>query len=103
MKKVFIFLFLYFLVFTSIVFGQDVPQQPQQPQENNQAQLIDIIRGIVYSLSVLFIIIGGYKIVTSEGDPGRVQEGKRAIIYALIGLGIALATESIVDYLKNIE
>lgn len=42
--------------------------------------------GFVGGVSVLFIIYGGYKIMTSEGNPEKIKLGKSYITYAIIGL-----------------
>ena len=37
-------------------------------------------------LAVIFIIIGGYKFITSGGDPGKAASARSTLIYAIIGL-----------------
>ena len=51
---------------------------------------------IVGALSFLFLIIGGFRYVLSSGDPQNVAAAKGTIIYAIIGLLIAIVAESIV-------
>lgn len=46
--------------------------------------------GLIGGLSLLFIIIGGYILLTSQGNPGRLQNGKTYIFYALFGLLLAI-------------
>ncbi len=46
--------------------------------------------GLVGGLSLLFIIIGGYLIMTSRGNPQQLSNGKSYIMYALIGLFLAV-------------
>lgn len=42
--------------------------------------------GIIGGLALLFVIMGGYLILTSEGKPDRLNNGKKFILYAIIGL-----------------
>ncbi len=46
--------------------------------------------GFVGSIALLTLILGGYVILTSKGDPQRVNIGKSYIIYAIIGLLLAI-------------
>lgn len=59
------------------------------------AQTIVYIGGI---LSVIMIIIGGITITTSKGDPGGINSGRTTIIYAVIGLVIAIFAQAIVTF-----
>jgi hypothetical protein len=47
------------------------------------------------SIAVLMIVIGGLRYVLSNGDPQGTQRAKNTILYAVIGLVIALAAEAI--------
>lgn len=40
--------------------------------------------------ALLFLIIGAYLILTSQGDPGQLRNGKTFIYYALGGLFLAV-------------
>jgi len=48
-------------------------------------------------LCVVFIIIGGIRYITSSGDPEKVKSAKNTILYALIGLVIAILANVIVQ------
>lgn len=62
------------------------------------AKLMAVIVGIA---SVIMIIIGGFKYVTSSGDPSNVKSAKDTIIYALVGILIAVSTQSIVVFVLS--
>ncbi len=55
------------------------------------------ILGIAGVVSVIFIIIGGYKYVISQGNPGDVEKAKGTIIYAIVGLVITMMAFAIVQ------
>ena len=42
--------------------------------------------GLIGGVAVLFIIFGGYTILTSQGDPSQLEKGKSYIYYAIGGL-----------------
>ncbi|HWY80201.1 MAG TPA: hypothetical protein VNW29_07625 [Candidatus Sulfotelmatobacter sp.] len=46
--------------------------------------------GFVAGVALLALIYGGYAIMTSRGDPARVNNGKSYIYYAIAGLLLAI-------------
>lgn len=40
-------------------------------------------------VGLLFLIIGGYHVLTSGGNPQKLQKGKEYIVYSIIGLLLA--------------
>ena len=46
--------------------------------------------GFIGMVGVLFMIIGGYYIMTSAGNPERLQTGRSYIFYALAGIFLAV-------------
>lgn len=46
--------------------------------------------GLIGGVSLLFIIIGGYTIMTSRGNANQVGVGKSYIFYAIAGLLLAI-------------
>lgn len=51
----------------------------------------------VGAICVIFIIIGGIKYATSGGDSEKVKKAKDTLLYALIGLAIAILAGVIVS------
>ena len=60
--------------------------------------VINIFSLIVGVISVIMIIIGGLKYITSGGDSGNVTSAKNTILYAVIGLVIVALAQIIVRY-----
>ncbi len=59
---------------------------------------------IIGSISVIMIIFGGFKYITSGGDSNNVTAAKNTIMYALIGLIIVLFAQGIVSFvLKEVQ
>lgn len=59
--------------------------------------VLRIILGIIGAVSVLFVAIGGMRYVFSQGDPQAVSKAKSTIVFALIGLVIAIVAQGIVS------
>jgi hypothetical protein len=47
------------------------------------------------------IIIGGIKYALSSGDPQRINSAKDMIIYAIVGVVIALIAKGIIAFVIN--
>ncbi len=54
------------------------------------AKFYGIGLGLIGGVAVLFIIYGGYIILSSQGNPGNLNKGKSYIMYAIIGLLLAI-------------
>lgn len=62
------------------------------------ADVTRIIFTIIGALSVLMMTIGGMRYVASQGDPQATAKAKGTIIYALIGVVVAISAISIVTF-----
>ena len=69
-------------------------------QANNHAlqSALGIVFGVVGGLALLMIVISGFRFVLARGNPERSAKARDGLIYALVGLAIAVAAESIVFF-----
>lgn len=58
-----------------------------------------IVKTIAAPLATIAIVIGGVMMLISAGNPGRFQQGKQILIYAIIGLVLAFGSWLIVKTL----
>ncbi|MBR3256943.1 hypothetical protein IKG02_01485 [Candidatus Saccharibacteria bacterium] len=56
----------------------------------------------VGAISVIMLIVGGLRYALSAGDSKKVTDAKNTILYALIGLVIAILSYAIVDFVLGI-
>ena len=61
-------------------------------------KVINTLLYIVGILAVLMIVYGGVQYATSAGDAGKVQKAKNIILYAVVGLLIAILAYAIVNF-----
>lgn len=61
--------------------------------------LLTIVFSVVGALSLLFITIGGFRYVLSQGDPQATGKAKNTILYALVGLVVAATAQIIVTFI----
>ncbi len=59
---------------------------------------LDIVFGIAGGLSLLMVIIGGFRYILAGGDPQAVSQAKGTILYSIVGLLVSLAAFSIVTF-----
>jgi len=104
---------LYFLITAglffsvSFVFAADCPPgqlcNPLSGVENFGTLLEKIftaVAGIVGAIAVIMLIIAGLLFVTSAGNPEKVNNAKKALTYAIIGIIVALAASAIIATVK---
>lgn len=56
---------------------------------------------IVGLLAVVMLIYGGIRYVTSHGDKAQVTAAKETIMYAVVGLVVAIAAFAVVQWITN--
>ncbi len=57
--------------------------------------LIDTLLKFAGVAAVLFIIIGGYRMITSSGNPDQQKAARQTLLYAVIGLVVVMASYAI--------
>jgi type IV secretory pathway VirB2 component (pilin) len=50
------------------------------------------------AISVLIIVIAGVQLIISSGEPGKVSKARTAIVYAVVGLVVALSAVTITSF-----
>jgi hypothetical protein len=56
---------------------------------------------LVGAISVIFLISGGLRYVISNGDPKNVEAAKNTILYAIIGIVVAILSYAAVTFVIN--
>lgn len=81
----------------------NAPNVLPQPGANTGAfkAALSIVFGLVGALAFLMIVISGLRYILSGGDPQRMSKAKDGIIYALVGLVIAITAEAIVNFVVS--
>jgi hypothetical protein len=68
------------------------PNRVGIPRVNaNQANLDSALNGafvLAGAICVLFVVVGGIRYVMSEGQPGKIEQAKNTVVYALVGLAV---------------
>lgn len=60
--------------------------------------IIDTILIVLGMIAVIMIVIGGIRYTTSNGDSSQVKAAKDTVLYAVVGLVIAIMAFAIVNF-----
>jgi hypothetical protein len=74
----------------------DVPQA--SVNNGTFTTILQIVFGIMGGVALIVFMLAGLKYITSQGDPSAVAKAKNTILYAIIGLIVAVFAFTIVTY-----
>lgn len=63
--------------------------------------IVNILLWVVGILSVTMIVWSGFKYITSAGDTSKLASAKSTLIYAVVGLIIAILAYAIVTFVRT--
>jgi len=64
--------------------------------------LIDFLAKLIGAVALLVFVVGAVLTIVSEGADDRLQKGKQAMIYSLVGVAIAFCAFLIVTFVQSI-
>lgn len=78
------------------------PKPSAVPQVQANSDLVASVMKVMFTtagiVAVLIITIAAFQYVLSQGDPQKTTKAKNTILYAVVGLVIAIAGYSIVAF-----
>jgi hypothetical protein len=63
--------------------------------------IANVLIFLVGAVAVIMLIIGGFRYVVSQGDAGSVKQAKDTILYAIIGIVVAIIAFAVVSFIAN--
>jgi hypothetical protein len=60
--------------------------------------VVNILLYVLGAIAVIMIVIGGIRYTTSNGESSQITSAKNTILYAVIGLVVAVLAYSIVNF-----
>ena len=63
--------------------------------------VINTLLFVLGMIAVIMIVIGGIRYTTSNGDAGSVKSAKDTILYAVVGLIVAILSYAIVNFVVS--
>ena len=64
--------------------------------------IIKFLQELAAVVTAIVIVLAGYNFVTSMGDPAKVSQAKKMVLYALIGLAIILMAQGIIALIDTV-
>lgn len=61
--------------------------------------ITNILMFLIGAVAVIMIVIGGFKYTTSNGNAEQIKSAKNTIMYAVIGVVVALFAYAIVNFI----
>lgn len=92
---------------TSAISAQDGADAARGENQNDvevTSLFQDVTNTLLYiigGVSVIMIVIGGFRYIISNGDSNQVTAAKNTILYAVVGLVVALVAYAIVNFVLN--
>jgi hypothetical protein len=77
------------------------PKEGEKTVKDIATDVINIFSWIVGIISVIMIIYGGFRYITSGGNDAGVKAAKNTILYAVVGLIIVALAQIIVKFVIN--
>ena len=74
---------------------------PKANIEVSLPAILKILFATLALLSVAFVAVGGLKYTLSNGDPQGMSKAKDTILYALVGLVIAVSAFTILSFVAS--
>lgn len=72
------------------------------PSLGSQIQtIVNVLLYMLGAIAVVMIVIGGIRYTTSNGEGNAITSAKNTILYAVIGLVIAILAYAIVNFVLN--
>lgn len=60
--------------------------------------IINVLLILIGIISVIMIVVGGIRYTTSAGDAGQTKSARDTVLYALVGLAIAVMSFALVNW-----
>lgn len=67
---------------------------------------LTVITNFLFTISIplcgIFILVGGFQMMTAAGNPEKFSKGKKTLLYAVIGFVIVLLAGSVATLIQNL-
>lgn len=61
-----------------------------------------LVTDIAIPLSIIMVLVGAFQFMTGGGDPEKISQARKTILYAAVGLAVALLAGGVATLIKNI-
>ena len=64
-------------------------------------RIIIFTRQVATAVAPIMIIVAGFFFITSAGDPEKIKTAKRLLLWTLIGFGVILLAEGMINFFQE--
>ena len=64
------------------------------------ARIIEFVRTIAIYIAPILILVAAFYFMTAAGEPEKIKKAKQMLMWTLIGLGVILLAEAIINFFK---
>jgi hypothetical protein len=97
-----------FLVLPLFALGQGVPQPvpdqivtaPTTAPFTIVDRVVNLLFTVLLAASLVVIIVAAFYFLTAAGEPEKVQTARNLVIYAIIGIVVAIAARGLIGYIR---
>ena len=75
---------------------------PEQGVNDIIITVLNIIIGVAFVIAVLFLVIGGFRYITAQGNEESAEKGRKTIVNALIGIVVIILSFAIVRIVSRV-
>lgn len=93
--------YLYYIHYHLAVISKPAGLPETELTQSVVQKVLQVIFILLGSLAVLMVTIGGFMYVTSQGEARQVKSAKDTILYAVIGLFVALGSWAMVTFVLD--
>ena len=86
---------------------EGVPPLPSGPQTGAQLlAIIDVITNWIFAgfvaLAIVMVLLAAFQFIREGGNPEKISEARQKLIWAAVGVGVALMAKGFVPVIKSI-
>lgn len=82
---------------------QELPDLPKYCSAADLTRkVLNIAFTLIASIAIIFVILGGYRYITSSGNSEAAEKGKKTVLYALAGLVVVILAVTAVNLVVNL-
>ena len=63
--------------------------------------VLEILLRVAIIAAIIYVLIGGFKFITSRANPDKTAAAKNTVVDALVGLVIAVAATAVVSFVAT--
>jgi len=102
MKKILTSMILATLLIAPVMVSAQTAAAPTVDVMTVLDSLVDWLFSILLIVAVIFLIIAAFTFITASGDPEKIKTARNFVLYALIGVAVAVAARGLVSLVQTI-